>query len=160
MMTPRHEWMGALDCQGTKRGAGFGFSVMWREPTEIGMVGCETSRGNQTTPLTMSAFSFPQLTHILSRIFFTFTMNPIEMRSVLIFLTEEVTHTRMKDRPRKLNVTKMTWALRHPLSTSLTFEVPINCTHARVHQSSNLRPVRCLLHDFRMFDFGDGVGFL
>src|SRR5258705_5978904 len=108
----------------------------------------------------MSAFSFPQLTQILSRIFFTFTMKPIVMKSAWAFIIKEVKRTRMKNRPRQLNMTKMTWTLRHPFTTSLTFEVPINSAHARVHQSSHLGPVRRFVHDFRMFDFGDRIGFL
>lgn len=65
-----------LIIKGTKRGAGLGFSMAYGEsPQKIGYWGCETSRGKETR-LTMSALSFPQLTHILSRIFFTFTMKP------------------------------------------------------------------------------------
>lgn len=61
--------------QGTKRGAGLGFSrVSGESPQKIGMVGCETSRGK--IRLTMSAFSFPQFTQIHSRIFFTLMMKP------------------------------------------------------------------------------------
>lgn len=64
-----------LYCQGTKRGAGLGFSrVSGESPQKIGMVGCETSRGK--IRLTISAFNFPQFTHIHSRIFFTFTIKP------------------------------------------------------------------------------------
>jgi hypothetical protein len=107
----------------------------------------------------MSAFSFPQLTQILSRIFFTFTRKPRVIKSVKTFITEEII-TRMKDRSCQLDVTKMTRALRHSFAASLTFEVPIDGTHARVHQSSNLGPMGCLVHDFGMFDFGDGVSFL
>jgi hypothetical protein len=64
--------------KGTKRGAGLGFPMAYGEsPQKIGLWGCETSRGKETR-LTMSALSFPQLTHILSRIFFTFTMKPVQ----------------------------------------------------------------------------------
>lgn len=55
----------------------------WGSPTEcgespqkMGWWGNETSRGKKKTRLTMSAFSFPQFTQILSKIFFTLTMKP------------------------------------------------------------------------------------
>ena len=54
----------------------YGLGVLHKEraPRKLG-VGCETSRGKET-PLTVSAFSLPQFTHIHSKIFLTFTMKP------------------------------------------------------------------------------------
>ncbi len=57
-------------------------------------------------------------------------------------------------------MTEMPWALGHGLSTSLTFEVPVNRTHTGVHQTAKFRSVAGLVHDFWMFDLDDGVGFL
>jgi hypothetical protein len=101
--------------KGTKRGAGLGFPMAYGEsPQKIGLWGCETSRGKETR-LTMSALSFPQLTHILSRIFFTFTMKPVQRVNEHCECEWTVlckyTRTRMKNRSRQLNMTKMAWAL-------------------------------------------------
>ena len=41
--------------------------------------------------------------------------------------------TWMENRSSQLNVPEMPWALGHGLPTCLTFEVPINRTHAGVH---------------------------
>lgn len=68
--------------------------------------------------------------------------------------------TGMKNRPRQLYVTKMTRALRHPLTTRLALEIPVYCSHSRVHQTTHLRLVSGLVHNLRMLDFGDGDGFL
>jgi hypothetical protein len=46
-----------------------------RAPRKFGWWGAKQVEA-KNTPLTISAFSFPQFTHILSRIFFTLTMNP------------------------------------------------------------------------------------
>lgn len=54
----------------------------------------------------------------------------------------------------------MTRTLRHAFSTSLTFEVAVDCTHAGIHQSAHLRLMCGFVHDLWMFDFGDGYGFL
>jgi len=67
--------------------------------------------------------------------------------------------TDVEDRARKLNMPKMTWTLRHSLSTSLTLEVPIYSTHSRIHQSTFLRPLTCLIHHFREFYLCHGVRF-
>jgi hypothetical protein len=66
----------------------------------------------------------------------------------------------MKDRPRQLYVTEMTRTLRHPLATRLALEIPVYCSHSRVHQTAHLRFVGGLVHDLRILDFGDRVGFL
>jgi hypothetical protein len=47
-----------------------------RAPRKFGWWGAKQVEA-MNTPLTISALSFPQFTHILSRIFFTLTMNPI-----------------------------------------------------------------------------------
>ena len=46
-----------------------------RAPRKFGWWGAKQVEA-KNTPLTISAFNFPQFTHILSRIFFTLTMNP------------------------------------------------------------------------------------
>ncbi|KAF8223136.1 hypothetical protein L208DRAFT_559920 [Tricholoma matsutake] len=152
-----------LIIKGKKRGAGLGFSMAYGEsPQKIGLWGCETSRGKETR-LTMSALSFPQLTHILSRIFFTFTMKPFGgwATSVRLRMVSHCTaRTRMEDRSCQLNMTKMARTLRHPFTTSLTLEIPVNGAHPRIHESAQLGLVGGFVHDFWMFNFGDGVSFL
>lgn len=39
----------------------------------------------------------------------------------------------MEDRSSQLDVAEMPWALRHRLPTRLTFEIPVNRAHTRVH---------------------------
>lgn len=68
--------------------------------------------------------------------------------------------TRMKHRSSQLNMAEMTWTLRHALSASLALEIPINRSKTRIHQPSSFRLVGCFVHNFRMLDFGDRVGFL
>ena len=110
----------------------------------------------------MSAFSFPQFTHMLSKIFFTFIRKPIAELHEAVSSDQRTQkyRTRMKDRSCQLNVTKMTGALRHSFTTGLTLKVPINGTHARVHQPPNLRSMSRLIHNLGMFDLGNRVGFL
>lgn len=66
----------------------------------------------------------------------------------------------MKNGPCKLDVTKMTRALRHPLTASLTLEISVDGTHARIHEATHLRLMGSLIHDLRMFDFCNRVRFL
>lgn len=66
----------------------------------------------------------------------------------------------MKDGSRQLNVTKMARTLRHPFTTRLTLEVPVDGAHTWIHKPPSLRLVRGLIHNFWVFDFGDGVSFL
>ena len=68
--------------------------------------------------------------------------------------------TRVEDGPRQLNMPKVPWTLRHPLSTRLTLEIAVYGTHSRVHKTSNLRFVGRFVHDLWMFNFGDRVRFL
>lgn len=102
-----------------------------RAPRKLG-VGCETSRGKETR-LTMSPLSLPQLTHMHSKIFLTFTIKPEQY--TLEKPPTQITsrRTRMKDGSRKLNVSEMPWTFRHTLPTSLTLEVPVNGAQPRVH---------------------------
>jgi len=65
----------------------------------------------------------------------------------------------MKDRARQLNVPKMPWALRHALATRLTLEIPVNCSHPRIHQTAHLRLVRGLVQNLRKLDLCNGVRF-
>ena len=129
-----------LIIKGTKRGAGLGFSMAYGEsPQKIGLWGCETSRGMETQ-LTMSALSFPQLTQILSRIFFTFTIKPFEAQVTTVSqrLSEATrkARTRMEDRSCQLNMTKMARTFRHALTTSLTLEIPVDSAHTGIHEST------------------------
>ena len=52
-------------------------------------------------------------------------------------MLESVLLTWVKNWPRKLDVPKVPWAFRHPLTTCLTLEVPVRRTHARVIQTTN-----------------------
>jgi hypothetical protein len=64
------------DCRGTNAVWAWG-SPPWveRAPRKFGWWGAKQVEAKKS-PLTVSAFSFPQFTHILSRIFFTLTINP------------------------------------------------------------------------------------
>lgn len=66
----------------------------------------------------------------------------------------------MEHGPRKLNVSKVTWTLRHALSACLAFEVAVYCAHSRIHQAADLRLVRCFIHNLSKFDFCNRVCFL
>ena len=66
----------------------------------------------------------------------------------------------MEDRPRELDVREVSWTLRHPLTTRLTLEISVYCTHSRVHEASQLGFVGGLVHDLGMFNFGDRIRFL
>jgi len=44
-----------------------------------------------------------------------------------------MSRTWMENRSSQLDVTKMPWALRHGLPTRLTFKIPVNRAHTRVH---------------------------
>jgi hypothetical protein len=68
--------------------------------------------------------------------------------------------TWMEYRSSQLNVTKMSRALGHRLSTSLTFEVTVNCAHTRVHQTAKLGFMASFIHDLGMLDFDDGISLL
>ena len=68
--------------------------------------------------------------------------------------------TRVEDGPRQLNMPKVPWTLRHPLSTRLTLEIAVYCAHTRVHETSELGLVGGLVHDLGMFNFGDRIRFL
>lgn len=68
--------------------------------------------------------------------------------------------TRMKDRSRQLNVTKMAGTLRHSFTASLALEIPVNCTHPRIHKSPSFRLVCRFIHNLWMFNLGNRVGFL
>ena len=68
--------------------------------------------------------------------------------------------TRMEDGPRQLDMRKMPWTLRHPLTTRLALEIAVYCTHPRVHEASQLGFVGGFIHDLGMFNFGDRVRFL
>ena len=68
--------------------------------------------------------------------------------------------TRMEHGPCQLDMPKMSWTLRHPFSTCLTLEVAVYCAHARVHETTQLWFVGCLVHNLWMFNFGDGIRFL
>ena len=66
----------------------------------------------------------------------------------------------MKHGPGQLDVSKMTRALGHPLTTRLTLEIPINRPHPWIHQTTHLRLARRLVHDLGMLNLGYGDGFL
>ena len=66
----------------------------------------------------------------------------------------------MENGPCQLNVPKMARTLRHPLTTRLTLEISVYCTHSRVHEASQLGFVGGLVHDLGMFNFGDRIRFL
>ena len=110
----------------------------------------------------MSAFSFPQFTQILSRIFLTFTINPTAWIYFVMSRQQKTLsgHTWMEDRPGQLYMTKMTWTLRHPLSTCLALKVPVDSAKTRVHQASHLWLMRGFVHNFGMFNLSYGIRFL
>ena len=66
----------------------------------------------------------------------------------------------MKNWPCQLDVPNMTRTFRHPFTTRLTLEIPVDSAHSGVHEPTHFRFVSGLIHDFRMFDFGNRVGFL
>ena len=68
--------------------------------------------------------------------------------------------TRVEDGPRQLNMPKVPWTLRHPLSTRLTLEIAVYCAHPRIHETTQLGLVGRFVHDLRMVNFGDRVRFL
>lgn len=68
--------------------------------------------------------------------------------------------TWVKDGSRQFYMTKMPWTLGHPFATRLTLEIAVNRAHTGVHQSAHLRLVGSFVHDLRMLDLCDGVGFL
>ena len=108
----------------------------------------------------MSALSFPQFTHILSNIFFTFTMKPLKKMVKQGMPEQTQSHTGMKDWSCQFNMPKMARTLRHAFSTRLTFKVAVYGTHTGIHQSAHLRLMCGFVHDFWMFDFGDRDSFL
>jgi hypothetical protein len=81
--------------------------------------------------LTVSAFSFPQLTQIDSKIFFTLTKKPVSCDERAP-RDHKISHTDVKDRTCKFDMAKMARALRHPLATSSTLEVAIYGAHSRI----------------------------
>jgi hypothetical protein len=60
--------------------------------------------------LTMSAFSFPQFTHIHSKIFFTFTMKPMRTMSMAMMRFHEGRDSPMEYRSRQLDMAEMAQA--------------------------------------------------
>ena len=66
----------------------------------------------------------------------------------------------MKHRTRQLDVTEVSWTLRHAFSARLALEVPIRRPHPRIVQTADFQLVRSLIDDFRVFDLGNGVCFL
>ena len=123
------------------------------------MVGCETrGREEEVThaislqPTTVHTYALQNLLHFHDEA----CSKTIRERPVIVIRA----HTRMKHRPRQLDMTEMTRTLRHTLSARLTLEVPIDRTQTRVHQTSNLGFMGRFVHDFRMFDLCDRVGFL
>ena len=66
----------------------------------------------------------------------------------------------MEDRPRELDVREVSWTLRHPLTTRLTLEIPINRPHPWIHQTTHLRLASCFVHDLGVLNLGHGDGFL
>ena len=71
-----------------------------------------------------------------------------------------ITRTRMKHGSREFDVTEVTRAFGHSLTTSLALEVPVNCAHAGVHEASHLRLSCGLVHDLRVLNLRDRVCFL
>jgi hypothetical protein len=121
------------DCRGTDAVWAWG-SPPWveRAPRKFGWWGAKQVEA-KNTPLTISALSFPQFTHILSRIFFTLTMNPVDEYWDDREAGSDMPRTWMENRSSQFNVPEMSWALRHRLPASLTFEVSINRTHTGIH---------------------------
>ena len=70
-------------------------------------------------------------------------------------MIESVLLTWVENWPRKLDVPKMPWALRYPLTTCLTLEVPVRRTHARVIQATDFKFMSGFVHDFRMLDLSN-----
>ena len=68
--------------------------------------------------------------------------------------------TRMEHGPCQLDMPEMPWTLRHPFSARLTLEIAIYCTHARIHETTQLGFVGGFVHDLWVFNFGDRVRFL
>ena len=66
----------------------------------------------------------------------------------------------MEDWSGQFYVAKVARALGHALSAGLAFKVPVDGTHAGVHQATELRFMGSLVHDLWMFDFGYRIGFL
>lgn len=66
----------------------------------------------------------------------------------------------MENRSSQLNVTEMTWTLRHTFATRLALKISIYRSHPRIHQTTRLRLVRGLVQHLRKLDFCHGVRFL
>lgn len=128
----------------------------------MGWWGAKRVDETQETRLTISALSLPQFTQIHSKIFFTLTMNPNKRKVLSMGECREnrSQRTRVEHRPCQLNMSKMPRALSHPLATRLTFEVPVDCPHLGVHEATDFGLVGGFVHDFRMFNLGDGNCFL
>ena len=75
-------------------------------------------------------------------------------------LSAVLARTRVKYGPRKLDVAKVPGTLSHSFTACLAFEVPVDGAHPRIHQTSNLWFMGGLIHNFRMFNFGNRVSFL
>lgn len=105
------------------------------------MVGCETSRGKGDS------------THGVG------FKSPAVYTDTFQYLLDFDDEARVENWSRQLDVTKVTRALSHTLTTRLTFKIPINSTQPRIHESSILGFMSGLVHDFRMFDLRNGVRF-
>ena len=131
---------------------------MWREPPENWEVGRETSRGKGYNSLSLPSTFRSSHKHTL--ISSSLSPRNLAKASMSPNLTENEIRTGVENRPRKLNVTKVSRTFRHPLTTSLTLKVPIDGPQARIHQPAHLWLVSCFVHYFRVFNFRNGVRFL
>jgi hypothetical protein len=122
-----------------------------RAPRKLGGGGANQVMENETR-LTM-AFRFPQFTHIFSRIFFTLTMKPGESgrKQFKLYMRRcEETHLD-ENRPCQLDVPETTGAFRHPFTTRLTLEIPVDSAHSEVYESNHFRFVSGLVQDGRFW---------
>ena len=149
-----------LDCR-ERTQCGFGvLHEIGESPQKIGWWGAKREGGKKRS-LTLSAFNRPQFTHMHSKIFFTFTMKPRHTSmSRMSSHRRRLPLTRVEDGLCQLDMPKMPWTLRHPLTTRLTLEIAVYCAHPRIHETTQLGLVGRFVHDLRMFNFGDRVRFL
>ena len=90
------------------------------------MVGCETSirKRGKTHDIrlefpTIYTDTLQYLLHFHDEAFYSVSAGTCEWRGKL---------TRMEHRPRQLDMTEVTWTLRHTLSASLALEIPVYST--------------------------------
>jgi hypothetical protein len=66
----------------------------------------------------------------------------------------------MEDGASELDMTEVAGALGHALTAGLALEVAVDGAHLGVHEAANLGFLGDLIHDLRVLDLGDRIGFL